>query len=56
MKKYIKPSIEISELEINDVILTSGIEDNGESTYDDGKGNVIFGKEGTFSTLFDSIF
>ena len=56
MKKYIKPSIEISELEINDVILASGIEDNGESTYDDGKGNVIFGKEGTFSTLFDNIF
>ena len=56
MKKYIKPSIEISELEINDVILTSGIEDNGESTYDDGNGNTIFGKEGTFGAFFDSIF
>ena len=40
MKKYIKPSIEISELEITDIILASEIVDCGESTYEDEDGNV----------------
>ncbi len=56
MKKYIKPSIDFIELQVADVILTSGITENGESSYTDEKGNTIFGKEGTFGSFFESIF
>lgn len=56
MKKYIKPSIEIIELEVTDIMTASGIVDGGESSYTDKNGNTIFGKEGTFNPFFESIF
>lgn len=56
MKKYIKPSFDIVELEVADVILTSSLVEGGESSYTDEKGNTIFGKEGTFNSFFESIF
>lgn len=56
MKKYIKPSYEIIMLETEDIMNTSGIVDNGQSSYEDENGNIISGQKGTFSTWFESIF
>ena len=56
MKKYIKPSIEIVELETTDIMTTSGLVEGGDSSYTDEKENTIFGKEGTFNSFFESIF
>ncbi|MBO5379473.1 MAG: hypothetical protein J6A90_04020 [Clostridia bacterium] len=56
MKKYIKPSIELEMLETKDIMTTSGIVDNGQSSYEDENGNIISGQKGTFSSWFESIF
>ena len=56
MKKYIKPSYEIIMLETEDIMNTSGIVDNGQSSYEDENGNIISGQKGTFSSWFESIF
>lgn len=56
MKKYIKPSIELMMLETKDIITTSGIVDNGQSSYEDESGNIFSGQKGTFSSWFESIF
>lgn len=56
MKKYIKPSIEIVELEATDIMSSSTLVEGGESSYTDENGNTIFGKEGTFNSFFESIF
>ena len=56
MKKYIKPSYEIIMLETEDIMNTSGIVDNGQSSYEDENGKIISGQKGTFSTWFESIF
>ena len=56
MKKYIKPSIELEMLETKDIMTTSDIVDNGQSSYEDENGNIISGKKGTFSSWFESIF
>ena len=56
MKKYIKPSFETIMLETQDIMNTSRIVDNGQSSYEDENGNIISGKKGTFSSWFESIF
>ena len=56
MKKYIKPSIELEMLETKDIMTTSGIVDNGQSSYEDENGNIISGQKGTFSSWFESIY
>ena len=56
MKKYIKPSFEIIMLETKDIMNTSRIVDNGQSSYEDENGNIISGQKGTFSSWFESIF
>lgn len=56
MKKYIKPSYELTILETKDVIAASGIIDNGQSSYEDESGNIIVGQKGTFSSWFANIF
>ena len=56
MKKYIKPSFEIIMLETKDIMNTSGIVDNGQSSYEDESGNIIVGQKGTFSSWFANIF
>ena len=56
MKKYIKPSFEIIMLETEDIMNTSGIVDNGQSSYEDENGNIISGQKGTFSSWFESIY
>lgn len=56
MKKYIKPSIELEMLETKDIMTTSDIVDNGQSSYEDENGNIISGQKGTFSSWFESIF
>ena len=56
MKKYIKPCIELEMLETKDIMTTSGIVDNGQSSYEDENGNIISGQKGTFSSWFESIF
>lgn len=56
MKKYIKPSYEIIMLETEDIMNTSGIVDNGQSSYEDENGNIISGQKGTFSSWFESIY
>ena len=56
MKKYIKPSLELKMLETKDIMTTSRIVDNGQSTYEDENGNIISGLKGTFSSWFESIF
>ena len=56
MKKYIKPSFEIIMLETKDIMNTSGIVDNGQSSYEDENGNIISGQKGTFSSWFESIY
>ncbi|MBO5313272.1 MAG: hypothetical protein J6B29_04830 [Clostridia bacterium] len=56
MKKYIKPSFEIIMLETKDIMNTSGIVDNGQSSYEDENGNIISGQKVTFSSWFESIF
>ena len=56
MKKYIKPSLELKMLETKDIMTTSRIVDNGQSTYEDEDGNIISGLKGTFSSWFESIF
>lgn len=54
MKKYISPSYELDTVVTKDII-TSSIEDNGESTYE-YKGKVITGNKGTFGGLFSEIY
>ena len=56
MKTYIKPSFEIIMLETKDIMNTSRIVDNGQSSYEDENGNIISGQKGTFSSWFESIF
>lgn len=57
MKKYTKPSAEIVALESMDIITaSSGVVDNGQKTYEDEKGNVYSGSEGTFFSWFESIW
>ena len=56
MKKYIKPSFEIIMLETKDIINTSNIVNNGQSSYEEENGNIISGQKGTFSIWFESIF
>ena len=56
MKKYIKPSFEIMMLETKDIMNTSQIVNNGQSSYEDENGNIISGQKGTFSSWFESIF
>ena len=56
MKKYVKPSYMLDEIETNDIMSASNpITDNGEGSYIDENGNTVYGKEGTFSTWLDSI-
>ena len=56
MKKYIKPSIELEMLETKDIMTTSDIVYNVQSSYEDENGNIISGQKGTFSSWFESIF
>ena len=56
MKKYIKPSLELVMLETQDIVTSSRIVNNGQSSYEDENGNVISGQKGTFSSFFESIF
>ena len=55
MKKYVKPSYMLDEIETNDIMSDSLITDNGEGSYVDKNGNTVFGKEGTFSAWLESI-
>ena len=54
MKNYISPSYEFEVIASKDVI-TSSIEDNGESTYE-YEGKVITGNKGTFGGWFSEIY
>lgn len=56
MTKYVKPSIEITVLETNDIVTNSRIIDNGQATHEDENGNVYTGKKGTFYGLFGNIW
>ena len=54
MKNYISPSYELENIKTKDII-TSSIEDNGESSYE-YKGNVVTGNKGTFGGWFSDIY
>ena len=56
MKKYVKPSIEISALESKDIITTSRIVDNGQATYESEDGTIFSGQKGTFFSQFENIW